>query len=191
MQEEAGSAAATGELRSEQGEEMQEGLAGSEGDYGVNGQGMYRDTLGYALWCLFFIGLGGVHRIYLGKYGTGILWMLTGGLFGIGQFVDLFRMKTLVRDANIRAGYLPHPHYARLLNHRRVPAAPLQSPMHQLLKAAMASGGAISVTQGVAATGLSFEEVQKTLSAMLESGYVDVENAPGSGVVLYRFVEIA
>jgi len=63
-------------------------------------EGAYREGLGYALWCLIFVGLGGVHRIYLGKYGTGILWLLTFGLFGVGQFIDLFRMKSLVQESN-------------------------------------------------------------------------------------------
>lgn len=52
----------------------------------------------YLLW--FFFGILGVHHFYLGKVGRGLLWLLTGGLLGIGLLVDLFTLPSQVRQVN-------------------------------------------------------------------------------------------
>lgn len=41
-----------------------------------------------ALALCFFLGGLGVHRFYVGKIGTGILWLCTCGLGGIGWIID-------------------------------------------------------------------------------------------------------
>jgi TM2 domain-containing membrane protein YozV len=55
------------------------------------------------LWCLCFLGLCGLHRIYVGRVGTGILWLLTLGLLGVGQLIDLFLLGSMVKIANLEA----------------------------------------------------------------------------------------
>jgi len=45
-------------------------------------------------------GFLGIHRFYLGRYASGLLWLFTGGLLGIGVFFDLFLTGALVRFWN-------------------------------------------------------------------------------------------
>lgn len=40
------------------------------------------------LLCLF-LGEFGIHRFYVGKIGTGLLWLISGGFLGIGMIIDL------------------------------------------------------------------------------------------------------
>ena len=42
----------------------------------------------------------GIHRFYLGRYVSGIIWLFTGGLLGIGVFFDLFLTGAYVRFWN-------------------------------------------------------------------------------------------
>ncbi len=50
--------------------------------------------------CFFFGGIG-VHRFYVGKVGSGLLYLFTVGLFGIGWLIDLLRLLVgAFRDKN-------------------------------------------------------------------------------------------
>lgn len=149
----------------------------------------------YILCAAWFFGLAGLQRLYNGKIGTGLLWLLTWGFFGVGQFVDLFMIPGMVEEHDIklraRAGLSPN-------------GVPLTQPtvtltatnstydklMVKLLKAARNRGGTISVTQAVMDTGASFSEVEVVLKQMDKSGYAKIDNHPKTGAVIYHFLEL-
>jgi TM2 domain-containing membrane protein YozV len=49
---------------------------------------------------LTFLGAFGIHRFYMGKVGTGILWLLTGGLFLVGWLYDFCTLNRQVDELN-------------------------------------------------------------------------------------------
>lgn len=153
----------------------------------------YSPGVAFGLWLACLFGLCGIHRFYLRKPGTGVLWLLTFGLLGIGQLVDLVRLRDMVEDENILAEGRKQRALSRA-ERKALPAAPARDPeedlRQSLLKAAAARGGSISVTQGVLATGKSFEDVEAALDAMAKKGYADIDNDPKSGVVVYRFGDL-
>lgn len=55
----------------------------------------------FAFWCGGLIGICGLHCFYTGRTGSGFLWLFTLGLLGVGQFVDLFLLGKMVREANL------------------------------------------------------------------------------------------
>lgn len=55
---------------------------------------------------LTFLGLLGVHRFYMGKWLSGILYLLTGGLFLVGIIYDYWTLNDQLTLINGRAGQI-------------------------------------------------------------------------------------
>ena len=54
----------------------------------------------YILWALACVGFCGIHRFYVGKFISGLIYFFTFGLFGLGQFIDLFFIPSMVQERN-------------------------------------------------------------------------------------------
>ena len=55
-------------------------------------------TLGWV--ALTFLGIFGIHRFYLGKLITGLIWLFTCGLFLFGLLYDLWTLNEQIDDVN-------------------------------------------------------------------------------------------
>lgn len=53
---------------------------------------------------LTFIGIFGGHRFYLGKWLSGLVYLVTGGLFLFGIIYDYWTLNDQVHEANRRTG---------------------------------------------------------------------------------------
>ena len=62
----------------------------------------YQGELDYNVsWLLLaFLGLFGIHRMYMGKWLTGLIYLLTGGLLGIGYIYDLWTLNDQISLIN-------------------------------------------------------------------------------------------
>jgi TM2 domain-containing membrane protein YozV len=65
--------------------------------------GPYDYSLAWILQTFPLFGLIGLHRFYLGKWGTGILYLLTAGVFGIGWIYDFLTLNSQIDERNREA----------------------------------------------------------------------------------------
>ncbi|MEM9770248.1 MAG: NINE protein [Cyanobacteria bacterium P01_D01_bin.73] len=168
-------------------------IASKKGNQPVPGRTDVATT--YVLWLACLFGVSGLHRFYNRKIGTGLLWLFTWGLFGFGQFIDLFLIPEMVDENNLKRRALLSGYYPGAGAPQAIAAEPKAEPtngeiMMRLVKAASKYGGKLSVTQGVMATGLEFDKVEEVLAQMLKSGYVSIGNDSRTGVVVYDFHEL-
>lgn len=155
-------------------------------------------TIAYLLWAAGIAGVCGLHRIYTGKLGTGLLYLFTLGLFGIGQLVDLFMIPQMVEDANNRR-LLSDLGAGQFLAGARAVGAALPRPRTPrtteefqvaLVHAAEKNGGKLTIPEAVAATSRGFKEVEKYLNEMAVNGYVETDSDE-SGAIVYVFPGLA
>ncbi len=52
---------------------------------------------------LTFLGVFGIHRFYLGKWLTGLLYLVTGGVFLVGILYDFWTLNSQVSEKNLAA----------------------------------------------------------------------------------------
>jgi TM2 domain-containing membrane protein YozV len=158
---------------------------------------MYSTGIAYLLWCLGGFGALGLHRFYLGKIPTGILWACTGGLGMIGSIYDFFTLSRQVQEANIRNAILGssggHP-YRRNVERRvndgvTIPVNKKETPERAILRVAKENKGVVSPSDVALAGNMTLDDAKKNLDAMVSKGYAEMR-VRKSGTIVYTLPEM-
>ncbi|MDR2808710.1 MAG: NINE protein [Spirochaetaceae bacterium] len=150
---------------------------------------MYSVGVAYLLWFISGFGALGFHRFYLGKIPSGILWMLTGGLCGIGSLFDLFTLPSQVRNANLLSGLEKidtiYQHQQGMSYAQRTK----NSVEHSIIRTAKMNNGMITPSDLALAGNISLEEAKKALDAMVSKGFAEIR-VRETGSLVYVIPEI-
>ena len=156
----------------------------------------YSLAVAYALWAISGFGALGMHRFYLGKSGSGFVWLFTGGLAGIGGIYDLFTMPRQVRESNLR--YDAEAALAlgtAAMNDRYGQASGLSyrkadSPEKTILRVARQNGGLVTPGEVAIESDISVDEARRELDKLAKNGMAEIR-VRSSGVIVYYFAEFA
>ena len=159
---------------------------------------MYSVGIAYLLWFLSGFGWCGFHRFYLGKTPSGILWLLTGGLCGIGSIYDFITLPGQVREANIRRaifdgvdrGFGGRQHQWR---HVRDGEARIvrekESVERVILRLAKENRGVLTPSEVALAADISIENAKRDLDALVSKGFAELR-VRKSGTLVYTIPDL-
>jgi TM2 domain-containing membrane protein YozV len=149
----------------------------------------YNVGLAYLLWLCSGCGALGFHRFYLGKVGTGVLWLITGGLCGIGCIYDAATLPRQVREANVRCEVEERVRSELGYGGSASPVRK-EDPEKTVLRVARANGGQVTPGEAALEGDMSVDEARKVLEKLAAGGNAEMR-VRSSGVVVYFFPEFA
>ena len=147
---------------------------------------MKSKAIAYILW--LFCGVAGVHRFYLDKIGSGLVWLFTGGLFGLGWIVDFFTLGSQVDAYNRAHGYYGmnyRPHFSDHFPRFGSYAQERISPERQVLSLAREKPD-LSAKDVILNTSLGLEEAERVLRSFVDKG-IATERVTKEGKIRYDF----
>jgi hypothetical protein len=156
---------------------------------------LYSTRIAYLLWLGTFFGFSGLHRFYMGKIGTGIIWLLTWGLFGLGSLYDVVTMPQQIREARLKnrvrwalAGEEYDDDDFPFSSRRALPSSPeeRESPELVILKVAKSNHGLASPAEVALQGEMSTDAARENLDTLVNKGICEVR-VKKNGSVTYAF----
>jgi TM2 domain-containing membrane protein YozV len=161
---------------------------------------VYSTGLAYFLWLISGLGALGFHRFYLGKFGTGLLFMFTGGLGGIGSFYDFITLPIQVREVNLRTAYREAIYDHNTNNRPDFIQSDFKKSMRTeikkdslervILKTAKDNQGIATSSEVALESGLSIDQAKRALEKLVSNGHADIRVSK-NGNMVYFFQEFA
>jgi hypothetical protein len=154
-------------------------------------------SLAYILCALGFMGVAGIHRMYLGRPISGLLYFFTFGFLGFGTVLDMILIPRMVDQENaltaLRHAGLLGPGGVQMLQAPATPIAslpPAPSPEKQILRLAHARRGVITPQLIALETSLSLQQAREELDRLVKSGDCTIDIGE-DGSEQYRFSGLA
>jgi hypothetical protein len=159
--------------------------------------------LSYLLALAAFFGPAGLHRFYLGRPLSGIIYFLTWGFLGIGTIYDLIHLPEMVTQEN--AKLLP-PHRRQLYlesggkrrdrearkmlkEYKKAGKRKLSEDERDqlILQLAKSNEGGVTVAMVALEVDLSMRKAKKVLERLRKGGFCELDVSE-DGAELYRFL---
>ena len=147
----------------------------------------YSLEVAYLLWFVGGCGVLGLHRHYLGKHWTGVLWPFTGGLAFFGGAVpDLFRLPRMVDEANAMRAQLGHLRSGAAPGQLQ-PSAVAPEPLERtVLRVAERAGGVLTPAIVSSESTCSLDEARTELERWVSAGDAELRaTTDGSPPTVY------
>ena len=129
-------------------------------------------ALAYILAAFSAFGLAGLHRFYLGKPITGVIWLLTWGLFGAGTIYDFL---TMARQVTVPER-----------KHGKTRKATAEELAFRLLRLARRHRGRLSVLQVACDLELDLTQAETQLDQLAQTRHVELA-VDENGTIWYDF----
>ncbi len=131
--------------------------------------------------------VAGLHRFYLGRPLSGLLYFMTWGFFGIGTLMDLMQMPALVQQSNV-IEQLQHKLFSNWLTPQQQQQPPAAQPSvdQHILQVAAQNNSTVTVQMVALATGLSLHKAEQELDRLLKEGFCTVDFSD-DGCMIYTF----